>query len=200
MSMQSGNENLLSSTDRIKSFQKKLEIWKRKASSGCLEMFPLVRKGYSDDLIPLIVGHLTTLEGNLNYYFPSINTEQYDWIRNPFIDISTEDVGLSLTEEEELAAISTDRGLKIKHKEVPIDQFWISVKEEYPSIANKALTVLLQFSTSYLCEQGFSVLTNIKCKSRSNIKSIDEELRVCLSHIRPNIHKIANSHQAQVSH
>lgn len=200
MSMQSGNENLLSSTDRIKAFQKKLVIWKRKASSGCLEMFPLVRKGYSDDLIPLIVDHLATLEGNLNYYFPSINTEQYDWIRNPFIDISTEDVGLSLTEEEELAAISTDRGLKIKHKEVPIDQFWISVKEEYPSIANKALTVLLQFSTSYLCEQGFSVLTNIKCKSRSNIKSIDEELRVCLSHIRPNIHKIANSHQAQVSH
>ena len=66
MSMQSGNENLLSSTDRIKAFQKKLVIWKRKASSGCLEMFPLVRKGYSDDLIPLIVDHLATLEGNLN--------------------------------------------------------------------------------------------------------------------------------------
>ena len=96
-----------------------------------------------------------------------------------------------------LAAISTDWGLKIKHKEVPIDQFWISVKEEYPSIANKALTVLLQFSTSYLCEQGFSVLTNIKCKNRSSIKCIDEEMTVCLSHVRPNIYKISKSHQAR---
>ena len=152
VSMQNGNENLLSSTDKIKAFQKKLSVWKRKAASGYLEMFPLVREDHSGDLIPLIVDHLAILEGKMNYYFPSINTEQYDWIRNPFIDISTDDVGFSLTEEEELVTISTDRSLKIKHKEMSIDQFWISIKEEYPSIARKALTVLLQFSTSYLCE------------------------------------------------
>ena len=90
-------------------------------------MFPLVREGHSDDLIPLIVDHLAILEGKMNYYFPSIDTEQYGWIRNPFIDISTDDAGFSLIEEEELATISTDRGLKIKYKEVPIDQFWISI-------------------------------------------------------------------------
>ena len=200
LSMQNGNENLLSSTDKIKAFQKKLAIWKRKAGSGCLEMFPLVGKDNSDGLIPLIVDHLTILEDKMDYYFSSINIEQYDWIRNPFIDISTYDAGFSLIEEEELATISTDRGLKIKHKETSIEQFWISIKGEYPSIARKALTVLLQFSTSYLCEQGFSVLTNIKCKNRSNLKCIDEEMRVCLSHIRPNIHKIVKSHQSHVSH
>ena len=200
VSMQNGNENLLSSTDKIKAFQKKLAIWKRKAGAGCLEMFPLVGKDNSDDLIPLIVDHLAILEDKMNYYFPSINIVQYDWIRNPFIDITTYDAGFSLIEEEELATISTDRGLKIKHKEISVEQFWISIKEEYPSIARKALTVLLQFSTSYLCEQGFSVLTNIKCKNRSNLKCIDEEMRVCLSQIRPNIHKIAKSHQSHVSH
>ena len=200
LSMQNGNENLLSSTDKIKAFQKKLAIWKRKAGSGCLEMFPLVGKDNSDSLIPLIVDHLTILKDKMNYYFPSINIEQNNSIRNPFIDISTYDAGFSLIVEEELATISTDRGLKIKHKETFIEQFWISIKEEYPSISRKALTVLLQFSTSYLCEQGFSVLTNIKCKNRSNLKCIDEEMRVCLSHIRPNIHKIAKSHQSHVSH
>ena len=178
LSMQNGNENLLSSTDKIKAFQKKLAIWKRKAGSGCLEMFPLVGKDNSDSLVPLVVDHLTILEDKMNYYFPSINIEQNDWIRNPFIDISTYDAGFSLIEEEELATISTDRGLKIKHKETSIEQFWISIKEEYPSISRKALTVLLQFSTSYLCEQRFSVLTNIKCKNRSNLKCIDEEMRV----------------------
>ena len=89
LSMQNGNENILSSTDKIKAFQKKLAIWKRKAGSGCLEMFPLVGKDSSDGLIPLIVDHLTILEDKMDYYFPSINIEQYDWIRNPFIDIST---------------------------------------------------------------------------------------------------------------
>ena len=163
-------------------------------------MFPLVREDRSDDLIPLIVDHLATLEGKLDHYFPSISIEQYDWIRNPFIDASFEDVGLSLTEEEELAAISTDRSLKLKHKEMSVDQFWIAVRGEYPNIAKKALAILLQFPTSYLFEQGFSVLNSIKCKSRSNMKCIDEEFRVCLSHVRPNIHKIAKSHQAYVSH
>ena len=88
-------------------------------------MFPLVREDHSDNLVLLIVDHLATLEGNLDHYFPSVNIEQYDWIRNPFIDISNEDVGLSLTEEEEeeLAGISVDRSLKLKHKEMTFNQF-----------------------------------------------------------------------------
>ena len=64
--MQNGNENLLLYIDRIKAFQKKLTIWKRKATSDCLEMFHLVRKGHVNYLIPLILGHLTTVEGYLS--------------------------------------------------------------------------------------------------------------------------------------
>jgi len=58
--------------------------------------------------------------------------------------------------KQELACISSDRGVKIKHVEAPIDTFWIAVKEEYPSLAKKASTILMQFSTSYLCEFGFN--------------------------------------------
>ena len=54
---------------------KKMMIWKRKANSSCVEMFPLVKKGHVNYLIPLIVDHLTTLESNLSYYFLYINTE-----------------------------------------------------------------------------------------------------------------------------
>lgn len=81
---------------------------------------------------------------------------------------------MTLTEEEELKAIPIDRDLKIDHKEVSIDKFWISVKEDYPSVRKKALSILLQFSTSYLCEQRFSLITNIKVKSKSSITCIDE--------------------------
>lgn len=51
-------------------------ILKRKASSDCSKMLPLVRKDHENDLIHPIMGHLTTLEGNLSYYFPFINTEK----------------------------------------------------------------------------------------------------------------------------
>lgn len=200
--MQGKEENILTSTDKMKAFQKKLQIWKRKATEGNLEMFPLVSKTCIDKkskTLPLIVEHLTTLEEKLSSYFPSLNTEQYDWIRNPFIENSS-GFDLTLIEEEELAAISTDRGLMIKHKELPLDTFWISIKEEYVSISKKALNILLQFSTSYLCELGFSTLTSIKCKKRGSLLDIDEEMRVCLSSIRPNIKEIAKTHQAHVSH
>ena len=198
-SMQGKNENILTSTDKMKAFQKKIAIWKRNSRDDNFEMFPSVSKTHVKKMMPIIAEHLTTLEEKLEFYFPSLNVDRYDWIRNPFIEIPT-DAGLVLAEEEELACISSDRGLKIKYEELSLDKFWISIREEYPSTAKKALSVLIQFSTSYLCELGFSSLTNIKCKKRQNIQCIEEELRVCLSHIRPDIKKIAKGYQAHVSH
>lgn len=197
--MQGKEENILTSTDKTKAFQRKLQIWKRTAIKGSLEMFPLISDTCQTEILPMIIDHLSTLEEKLNHYFPSLNTAQYDWIRNPFVETTTE-FNLTLTEEEELAGLSTDRGLMIKHKEMSIESFWISIKEEYVSLSKKALTILLQFSTSYLCELGFSSLATIKCKKRGTLQCIDEEMRVCLSNIRPNIEEIARTHQAHVSH
>ena len=137
----------------------------REVLVGNFEMFPLVRESCIKKMSPIVFQHLTTLEEKFNSYFPSLKADEYDWVRNPFIE-SSSNTGLLLCEEEELACISGDRGLKIKHAEVPIDTFWIPVKEEYPSLAKKALTSLMQFSTSYLCELGFSTLHNIKSKER----------------------------------
>ena len=99
-----------------------------------------------------------------------------------------------------MACISSDRGLKIKRVEVPIDIFWIAVKEEYPSLAKKALTIMMQFLTSYLCELAFSTLHNMKSKKRERLCYIEEKMRVCLSEIRPNIETVAKKHQAHVPH
>lgn len=121
-------------------------------------------------------------------------------MRNPFTEFSTSTKNLLSLQEEELIELQCDRTLKMKFNEVLLDKFWISVKREYPVISVKALNVLLQFSTSYLCEQAFSCLTIIKSKSRNRILSVEEELRVCLSKIRPRISQICSEKQAQVSH
>ena len=116
-------------------------------------MFPLVSKTHVKEMMPIVIDHLTTIEEKSKLYFPSLNVDHYDWIRNPFMKIPT-DANLILAEEEELASISSNRGLKIKYDELSLEKFWISIKEEYPSTAKKALFILIQFSTSYLCELG----------------------------------------------
>lgn len=198
-SMQGRDENILTSTDNMVALKKKIAIWKNRASSGNFEMFPSMRTTCTKEMIPVVVSHLTALDESIDKYFPSLITEEYDWIRNPFINVSS-NIGLQLCEEEELATMSSDRGLKIKYSTVPIETFWISIQNEYPALAKKALSVLLQFSTSYVCELGFSTLNNIKHKKRERLRSTEEDMRVCLSHIRPNIEEIVKKHQAQVSH
>ncbi|XP_068247742.1 zinc finger BED domain-containing protein 5-like [Palaemon carinicauda] len=141
-SMQGRNENILTSTDKLVALKKKIIIWKNRASSGNFDMFPSMRTTCIKERIPIVVSHLTALDENIDHYFPSLNTEKYDWIRNPFMNIPS-NIGLQLCEEEELATISSDRDLKIKHSTVPIDSFWISVQEEYPTLSKKALSLLL---------------------------------------------------------
>ena len=89
-SMQGKEENILTSTDKIKAFQKKLQIWKSTAIKGSLEMFPLETNNCKTEIFPFIVEHLSTLEEKIKFYFSSLNTMQYDWNRNPFIESTTE--------------------------------------------------------------------------------------------------------------
>ena len=51
-----------------------------------------------------------------NKYFPSLKTDGYDWVLNRFIEST-------LCEEEELACVFSDCGLKIKHAGAPIATF-----------------------------------------------------------------------------
>ena len=61
----------------------------------------------------------------------------------------------------------------------------------YSSLARKALTILMQFSTSFLRELGFSTLHNMKSQKRERLCCIGEEIKVCLSDIRPDIEMVA---------
>ena len=105
------DENILSSTDKISAFQKKVAIWKKRIAAGNLEMFPNTPNN-CPKIPQLILNHLDTLLINLDKYFPSISVDQYDMVRSPFVEFEPSEEQFTLTEEEEFASVSSDRTLK----------------------------------------------------------------------------------------
>ena len=112
-SMQGREENILTSSDKLVAYKKKVAIWKNRVEDGNFEMFPLVRESCIKNMSPIVFQHLTTLEEKFNFYFPSLKTDEYDWVRNPFRESSSNTGLLLCEEEEELTCISSDRGLTI---------------------------------------------------------------------------------------
>ncbi|GFR18533.1 protein FAM200A [Trichonephila clavata] len=201
--MQDRNENILTCSDKLQGFIK-LELWQKELQKGCLEMYQRTNHITIENkqlIVDLAQQHLSMLQQKFDQYFYSINTEQNDWIRNPFATNainSTE--ALTLQIREEFTDLNNDMTLKLYFSEVPLDVFWIYVKKEYPHISYKAILTLLPFSKTYLCEQSFSTLVLIKNDKRSCLKDLDQELRVALSNIEPNIKLLCSLKQVQVSH
>ena len=107
---------------------------------------------------------------------------------------------LSLPVKANFLKLRNDRTLRLKFLGIPLDEFWIAVAKEYKQISKKPLKILLQFCTTYLCDQRFSTLVLIKNDKRSCLKEIDRELRVALSNIEPNIQRLNSLRQPQASH
>jgi len=81
-----------------------------------------------------------------------------------------------------------------------IGKFWISVQNEYPSLAEEALKVLIPFSTTYLCKYDYSILTVVKNKTRNRLE-ISAALRINLKNsIKPRFDEIILNQQQQSSH
>jgi hypothetical protein len=131
-------------------------------------------------------------------YFPSLDVSSLDW--DPFVLNAFESAELNVAEEDELTEKRDDRRMKLKRSSTDTASFWLSLRQEYPIITKKAIEALHPFSTSSLCEAGFSAMNTMKSKNRSLLQTLEEDLRVCLSAIRSRARDILGHHQAQVSH
>jgi len=125
------------------------------------------------------------------YFLSSISADQYNWVRNPFVESEPSAEGqVTLAEEEELAGIANDRTLMIKHSELNLAMHsgcYVSRN------AQKALRLLIQFN--FLCKFGFLVMATIKHKKREALLYV-EELQVCLSKTQPKIQALCRNCQA----
>jgi hypothetical protein len=124
--------------------------------------------------------------------------ENYDWIKDPF-NAEMKDNVLNISEEEQFIDIVSQSSLKNRFSTMTLPQFWISLLSEHREISEKAIKILLPFTTSYLCETGFSAVAVIKSKYRSKI-NVEKEMRLAISKIQPRFEKLCQSKQAHPTH
>ena len=72
---------------------------------------------------------------------------------------------------------------------------------EYKSVAMNALEVLVMMLTTYLSEQGFSTLVELKSKKRNSLLDVDSVMRCALEkEIEPGFEKLVAGMQEHPSH
>ena len=80
-----------------------------------------------------------------------------------------------------------------------LDAFSIDIDKSHPSIGQRAVGLILQFSTSYLCEAGFSAVASLKSKYRNRL-DIGPVIRAAISKLEPRFDLLFESHRAHSSH
>ncbi|KAK1897550.1 Zinc finger MYM-type protein 6 [Dissostichus eleginoides] len=99
--------SILEVSDKIKAFRAKTAIWRRRVQNGITDMFPQLTEFLDTNQIPAeivkntIGSHLASLGDYFNDYFTDVDTDAWDWVRDPFV-AHTSARGLSGKADEEL--------------------------------------------------------------------------------------------------
>ncbi|KAM5132134.1 protein FAM200C-like [Mantella aurantiaca] len=158
--------------------------------------------GFGDISVPVelkqaIATHLDELAKSLDGYFPT--RESYSaWVRQPFtFSVETADVNDEYIDE--IIEIQQSQVQQQLFRTTTLSTFWCRQMVTYPVIAMKALECFIPFVTTYICEQSFSRMLDIKTKKRNRL-CCENDMRVALAKIEPRISELVSERQQQKSH
>lgn len=209
--MQGGGVNIIEAEEHLKAFQKKLTLWKRRTENNNFANFPLLDNcvskvedvsgigdvSVSTELKQTIATHLDELAKSLDRYFPT--RESYPaWVRQPFtFAVETADVNDEYLDE--IIEIQQSQVQQQLFRTTTLSTFWCRQMDKYPIIAKKALDFFIPFVTTYLCEQSFSTMLDIKTKKRNRL-FCENDMRLALAKVKPRISELVSQRQQQKSH
>ncbi|XP_008180095.2 protein ZBED8-like [Acyrthosiphon pisum] len=204
-----GAANIFIFEDKLRAFICKINLWISKVEMNNYSTFQTLKSIVDNekyaDFVPEvhqnILHHLHKLKDEFNRYFPEYNGYETkgvrSMIRNPFI-VKVDEVDDDI--QEDLIELQNDRNCKDTFESsMNIEEFWCKKAITYPKLREIALRYLVMFSTTYMCEQGFSALLFIKNKQRNRLDAT-KDMRVALSNITPRISLLVKEMQAQKSH
>lgn len=190
--------------DKIRGFVRKLDLWSRNLKNenyDCFESLEtlIVEKQLkpSSAIIDGILNHMKSLKGKFGEYFGEEmeKTEKCFWIVDPFNQKEAV-TNITTKANEELIDLTEDSTLKANFDRKNALMFWISVQQTYPHLFEEAVKLLLPFTTSYLCETGFSEMVAIKNKYRSKLR-LSPSLRLKLTKIDVDVSHIIETNRKQ---
>ena len=168
--LQGPGTNIIVHSDAINAFVVKLNLWRQGAENNNFASFhPLTEitgDDFNQNLKEDIISHLRNLPDEFERYFPEMNTGNIlmKVARNPFVH-KVEDVPEAI--QEEFMELTNDTFAKDEFHSCKLEEFWVKMQHCYPRIGIQALIILVPFSSTYLCECGFSALLTIKSKARN---------------------------------
>ena len=188
-------------TDAINAFVVKLNLWRQRAKNNNFALFHRLTEITGNDFnqnLEDIISHLGNLQDEFERYFPEINTGSIlmKVARNPFV-YKVEDIPEAI--QEEFIELTNDSSAKDGFHSCNLEEFWVKMQHCYPRIGIPALNILVPFSSTYLCECGFSALLTIKSKARNRLH-VESDIRCALSTTLPDIEQLVVKKQGHPSH
>ena len=135
----------------------------------------------------------------LDRYFPDRETALPQWCVQPFSVDEDQVADDDFPAKEEWIALRLNERKKVEFQNTDLQAFWIVQLSDASALAERALNILTSFSTTYLCEKGFSTAMDLKTKKRNRL-SVQNDSRIALSVTEPRITALAMQMQSQPSH
>lgn len=174
----------------IKSFEAKLALWHSQLKCGQILNFPTMQSFAASSQDELIDHNkyaylIENLQGEFKRRFQDVKKceKSFDVFAMPF----TTDVETAPTDfQMELIDLQCNAELKAKFSEVSLLNFYQNyLPKEMQMLRNHALKTATLFGSTYVCEQSFSLMKQIKSKERSRLtdKHLEENLLLAVSNI-----------------
>lgn len=203
LSLQGSSKTPFEVHGKIKAMIKKLNLIVNAVENNSYESFAKLEQFLFEnkfeptiELKTCIISHCKMLIITFSNYFPESH-EDHLWIQNPFLEQQRSK--LCFKDKESLIDISCNPTQKIAFQNTNLFSFWMKQKTEYESLYREAVKYLLPFTSTYLCEQGFSSMVIIKNKYRTTM-NLEPNMRLKLTKIEPDIKSLISKMQCQRSH
>lgn len=113
--------------------------------------------------------------------------------------MTSKPAALNAEEYEVLIDMVSDSYYQTSFKSKPISEFWAQLGKDHSILSSKAKLLLLPFGTTYLCETAVLRYTATKTKYRSRLDA-EDDMRLQLTSVIPDIDKLSSKKQAHCSH
>jgi hypothetical protein len=193
LNLQGANINIFKVQEKGEEAIKKLRLWTQRVKKGNFKSFcaltELQEKYAESDtsaaISAAIKERLLGLTSSLNENFPSVDASKM-WVKNPFtVNTENEEIlQLNESEMDSLIELSCDTALKEHFDKLSLINFWLSCRNEYSQLSEKAVRFLMLFVTTCKCETSFLTLGFNKYRNRLNVET---DLRIKFTSFPPDI-------------